>query len=174
MKVFELSYAGARPAKAIKMPSRGEWYYALLFGSHEETGWQVRIPLGISDFPCYADSPATLTLDEDYGLLPLNSRDLKGNPSKLLIRGQEDPGVLVLFDPTCPGCRGELDWGHWGKTKELLTGSFAERQDRAAAPAPILQAGGPMAVQWKWSQSDNGRYWLASYDGAHWDVRREK
>lgn len=168
MKVNTLNYQGPGVATAVKMPSKGDGYYCLVHGEHRGNGWQLRIPLGITDFPCNGESPVALRLEGDFGLVPLRTQDPAGNDSYLLVAGSQHTGALVLLDPRVPDHGGELTWTFWGKGRQLMTGYSASSFERRRSPMPVIQAAGPLAIYWKWSNSPDS--WEALFDGTEWTV----
>ena len=172
MKVKELTIIGLQNVtpKAIR-ESRGT-YWAFCHGEKGRGRWQVRLPLGASDFP-FREGEDPPPPETEYKMRPLGRKDARGNDLYVLIRGEQDGRYLLLWQ-LCPGFRGGASYQIKGKARLLAEGYEAQGAAgrMGGAPCPVVLVEGPCQLSWHRTGRLYGSPadWVAAFDGQAWTV----
>jgi hypothetical protein len=98
MKIITLNQTGTRPATAKLFHSEnGSSFYVVTHGKEARGCWQVRYPLGTRDFPPDPALPKLTLAGDDYRLVSLKKKDLRGNEVSIIGRANPDPGRFLVF-----------------------------------------------------------------------------
>jgi hypothetical protein len=130
--------------------------------------WEVRIPLGVRDFPYSEGAPAPA--DPEVKLIRmLDKIDGRGNPLCVLGKGHADGQQLVLWGLT-PSTGGAEFEPPKDNVKVLSTGYEAGKPGCAGAECLVLLVTGPCTIAWRQLKEGGPTRWIAGYDGTAWAV----